>query len=73
MGTLPSAAAASGSAHRAIKAVMPTDEERRWLGIDDHSPLLEVRQVAYLANGIAFEFSTSRHTADYEFYSISTR
>jgi GntR family transcriptional regulator len=62
-----------GSAHRAVKAVMPTDEERRWLGIDDHSPLLEVRQVAYLANGIAFEFSTSRHTADYEFYSISTR
>ena len=62
-----------GSAHRAVKAVMPTVDEQGWLGIDDRSPLLEVRQVAYLANGIPFEFSTSRHTSDYEFYSISTR
>lgn len=62
-----------GSAHRAVRAVMPTSDEQDWLNVDDHSPLLEVRQVAYLANGTPFEFSTSRHTSDYEFYSISTR
>lgn len=62
-----------GSAHRTIKAVMPTDEERAWLGIGEGEPLLEVSQVAYLADGTPFEFSVSRHTSDYEFYSISTR
>lgn len=62
-----------GSAHRAIKAVMPSDDERAWLQIGPNEPLLEVRQVAYLDDGTPFESSTSRHTADYEFYSISTR
>ena len=62
-----------GSAHRAVKAVMPNSDEQSWLNVDERSPLLEIRQVAYLANGIPFEYSTSRHTADYEFYSISTR
>jgi len=62
-----------GSAHRTIKAVMPTDDERAWLGIGKNEPLLEVRQVAYLSDGRPFEYSTSRHTSDYEFYSISTR
>ena len=62
-----------GSAHRVIKAVMPTPNEQRWLNIDPNEPLLEVRQVAYLADGTPFEYSISRHTSDYEFYSISTR
>ena len=62
-----------GSAHRVIKAVMPTADEREWLQIGDNEPLLEVRQVAYLADGTPFEFSVSRHTSDYEFFSISTR
>lgn len=62
-----------GSAHRVIKAVMPTDDERSWLSIGPDEPLLEVRQVAYLDDGTPFEYSTSRHTSDYEFYSISTR
>ena len=62
-----------GSAHRTIKAVMPTPDERDWLQIGDHEPLLEISQVAYLADGIPFEFSVSRHISDYEFYSISTR
>lgn len=62
-----------GSAHRVIKAVMPTDDERSWLQIGPGEPLLEVRQVAYLDDGTPFEFSISRHTSDYEFYSISTR
>lgn len=62
-----------GSAHRVIKAVMPTDDERSWLRINEGEPLLEIRQVAYLADGTPFEYSVSRHTSDYEFYSISTR
>ena len=62
-----------GSAHRVIKAVMPTDDERAWLEIGEREPLLEVRQVAYLADGTPFEYSISRHVSDYEFYSISTR
>ena len=62
-----------GSAHRIIKAVMPTADEREWLQLGGNEPLLEVRQVAYLADGTPFEFSVSRHTSDYEFFSISTR
>ena len=62
-----------GSAHRTIKAVMPTGDERTWLKIGEGEPLLEVRQVAYLDDGTPFEVSCSRHTSDYEFYSISTR
>ena len=62
-----------GSAHRTIKAVMPTEDERAWLRTNEKEPLLEVRQVAYLADGTPFEYSISRHTNDYEFYSISTR
>ncbi|MBR2684319.1 MAG: GntR family transcriptional regulator [Atopobiaceae bacterium] len=62
-----------GSAHRTIKAVMPTEDERTWLCTNEKEPLLEVRQVAYLADGTPFEYSISRHTSDYEFYSISTR
>ena len=61
------------SAHRVVKAVMPTDTERTWLGIGTNDPLLEVKQVGYLDDGTPFEYSTSRHTSDYEFYSISTR
>ena len=62
-----------GSAHRTIKAVMPTPDERAWLNIGENEPLLEVSQIAYLADGTPFEYSISRHTSDYEFYSISTR
>ena len=62
-----------GSAHRTIKAVVPTEDERAWLRVGEGEPLLEVRQVAYLADGRPFEYSVSRHTNDYEFYSISTR
>lgn len=61
------------SAHRTIKAVMPNEDERAWLRIGPGDPLLEVQQVAYLADGRPFEYSISRHTSDYEFYSISTR
>ena len=62
-----------GSAHRRIKAVMPTPDERTWLKLGESEPLLEVRQGAYLDDGTPFEYSISRHVNDYEFRSISTR
>ncbi|MFZ2756235.1 MAG: GntR family transcriptional regulator [Atopobiaceae bacterium] len=62
------------SAHRAIRAVMPTKQERLWLQVPPSMPLLEVKQVAYLSDGRIFEYSVMRHVGDrYVFYSISTR
>lgn len=62
------------SAHRSIKAVMPTKKERQWLQAGPNTPLLEVKQVSYLADGRIFEYSTMRHVGDkYVFYTISTR
>lgn len=61
-----------GSAHRVLRAVLPTADERTWLKISDESPLFEVRQVGYLDDGVPFEYSTSRHTHDYEFFVVST-
>lgn len=62
------------SAHRAIKAVMPTRAERIWLQVHPNTPLLEVKQIAYLSDGRIFEYSIMRHVGDkYVFYSISTR
>ena len=61
-----------GSAHRVLRAVLPTKEEAEWLGIKTTEPLLEVKQVGYLDDGVPFEYSIARHCRDYEFYSIST-
>ena len=61
-----------GSAHRVIKAVLPTDDEATWLGVDPSQPLLEVKQVGFLDDGVPFEWSVARHANDYEFCSIST-
>lgn len=61
-----------GSAHRVLRAVLPTKEEAEWLGVKTTEPLLEVKQVGYLDDGVPFEYSIARHCRDYEFYSIST-
>lgn len=53
------------SAHSAISAVRPTENEQEWLAVGPDEPLLEVKQVAYLSDGRAFEYSTARHTADF--------
>lgn len=53
------------SAHRTVRADMPTEQERKWLGIGEASmPVLEVEQTAYLDDGRIFEYSKSRHRAD---------
>ena len=61
-----------GSAHRALRAVLPTKDEAEWLKIKPGSPLLEVRQIGFLDDGTPFECSTSRHTCEYEFFVVST-
>ena len=62
-----------GSAHRTVKAVLPTKEEAAWLGISEAEPLLELRQVRYLDDGRPLECSVARHCGDYELHSINTR
>ena len=52
------------SAHRAISADMPTDEERKYLKIEGELPILQVAQVAFLSDGRPFEYSRSLHRAD---------
>ena len=52
------------SAHRAISADMPTDEERKYLKIEGELPILKVAQVAFLSDGRPFEYSRSPHSAD---------
>lgn len=61
------------SAHRVIRAVLPTKDEQEWMRIGPHEPLLEVEQVAFLDNGTPFEYSRARHPNGYEFRSISTK
>jgi GntR family transcriptional regulator len=61
------------SAHRIVRAVLPTKEEQKWMKVGPHEPLLEVEQVAFLDDGTPFEYSFSRHPNGYEFRSISTK
>lgn len=62
------------SAHREVRAVMPTDDEKQYLRIEGAMPLLEVKQVAFLDDGRPFEYSISRHRSDKNcFRSISVR
>ena len=62
------------SAHRTVRAVMPTEEEKKELDIKGVLPLLEVTQVAFLDDGRPFEFSIAHHRADRNaFRSVSIR
>lgn len=60
------------SAHRVVRAVLPTKDECAWMGINSHDPLLEIEQIGFLDNGAPFEYSISHHPNHYEFRSIST-
>ncbi len=60
------------SAHRTLKAVVPTPQEREWLGLGPEEPLFEVRQTGYLDDGTPFEYSVTHHTSNYEFFVVST-
>lgn len=62
------------SAHRTIRASLPSKLEQKYLEIKGYFPILEVEQVAYLDTGQAFEYSKSRHRSDkFEFRSISIK
>ncbi len=61
------------SAHRTVRAVLPTELEEKELHEEPTSPLLEVEQTAFLDDGKAFEYSISRHAHGYELYVISTK
>lgn len=61
-----------GSTHRQIRAVRPTPDERRWLGLPEGEPLLEIDQTVYLSDGRLFEYSVLRRdTRAYSFNIIS--
>ncbi len=62
------------SAHRTVRAVMPTPLEREQLQIEGQIPLLEVTQVAFLDDGRPFEYSIAHHRGDRSnFRSVSIR
>lgn len=61
------------SAHRTVRAVLPTELEAEELHEEKTSPLLEVEQTAFLDDGKAFEYSISRRAHGYELYVISAK
>ncbi|MGI6110145.1 MAG: GntR family transcriptional regulator [Eubacteriaceae bacterium] len=60
------------SAHRTLRAKMPTEEYKKYLQLADNVPLFEVEQVGFLDDGRRFEYSISEHPGDkYEFFTVS--
>lgn len=60
------------SAHRTVRACLPSALEQRELLAEPTDPLLEIEQVGFLDDGRVFEYSISRHIKGYEFYTVST-
>lgn len=59
------------SAHRFIRALLPTEEEEALLEIEHGTlPLLEVEQVAFLDDTRPFEFSRSHHRGDCQTFRV---
>lgn len=62
-----------GSAHKSVRAVMPTTEERARMQIAYGTPLLEIEQVGFLADGRPFEYILSHYRGDkYEFRTVDS-
>lgn len=60
------------SAHRTIRAILPSELEMENLEIDKGTPILEVEQTGFLDNGQPFEYSIAHHRSDKsEFRSVS--
>lgn len=60
------------SAHRVVRAVMPSKQEREWLEIESDVPVLEIAQVGFLDDGRPFEYSVARHAGDkYDFHTVA--
>lgn len=59
------------SAHRFIRALMPTEEEEKFLHIQHGKlPILEVEQIAFLDDGRAFEYSKAHHRGDEQAFRV---
>lgn len=59
------------SAHRFIRALMPTAEEEKLLNIEHGKlPILEVEQIAFLDDGRAFEYSKAHHRGDEQAFRV---
>lgn len=52
------------SAKKVTKACVSNEQDHRELGLKPVEPVLEVEQIAYLDNGVPFEYSISRHRYD---------
>lgn len=60
------------SAHKTIRAIVPSECEKEYLSIDSDTPILEIEQIGFLDNGQPFEYSISHHRGDKaEFRSVS--
>lgn len=62
------------SAQQTSRADISSALDHEVLGLKENEPVLEVEQIAYLDNGIPFEYSFSRHRYDkFKFTSFSLR
>jgi GntR family transcriptional regulator len=62
------------SSSKKIKADKSNELDKQYLELQPDEPVHEIEQVAYLKNGIAFEYSFSRHRYDkFEFTSFGLR
>lgn len=62
------------SAHRTVRASLPTKKEEAYLKVEHCFPILEVEQVAFLDDGRIFEYSKSRHRGDrFELKTVSVQ
>ena len=59
------------SAHRFIRALLPTPQEEELLQIEHGTmPILEVEQTAFLDDGRAFEYSKAHHRGDKQVFRV---
>ena len=59
------------SAHRFIRALLPTPEEEELLQIEHGTlPILEVEQIAFLDDGRAFEYAKAHHRGDKQVFRV---
>lgn len=62
------------SAQKTTRASISDELDHKELKLKENEPVLEIEQIAYLDNGVPFEYSISRHRYDlFEFTSFSVR
>lgn len=52
------------SANKTTKADVSNEVDHKYLNLKDIEPVLEIEQIAYLDNGIPYEYSIARHRYD---------